>query len=416
MTSPGEWWRRVTAAAKDKKSLCLTTMTKARGDHLAGGPRRAEVEAEVIRATTHDERSVDYKSARRVFGWANAAPSSFLNPTMWIIARRAERTRSWAVALKSLLLAHGLLRCSDDAPPTARLGRLPFDLSDFRDRSSSSSGFSAFVCAYFRFLDYRSHFYAQKPVKGATFTTIPAARPSDEEETEPDADLSELERLQALLDHQLQIRPYADGMRVRLILEAMDWVAIEIFEVYSSICDRISHFLAGIVGSKSSKTTRSPASEDRKRRGTLGLRVLRRAAAQNSQIAAYFDLCRSLGVLNAAEPPAVQSISEEDMAELEQLLVDDFPVTEAEEEAEAGEREDKEAGGDSGTVITRSWVVFDEGEAHSAKEEMEGHFWNPDLCCSPEPSSVWASVVKPRRGGLRKGKADSIELIGLIYP
>lgn len=91
------------------------------------------------------------------------------------------------------------------------------------------------------------------------------------------------------------------------------------------------------------------------------------------------------------------------MAELEQLLVDDFRVTEAEEEAEEGEGEDKEAGGDSGTVITRSWVVFDEGEAHSGKEEMEGHFWNPDLCCSREPSSVWASVVKPRRGGLRKG-------------
>ena len=59
----------------------------------------------MIRATGHDERSVDYGSASRVFALARASPPA-LQPLMWALARRAGRTRCWAVALKALMLAH----------------------------------------------------------------------------------------------------------------------------------------------------------------------------------------------------------------------------------------------------------------------------------------------------------------------
>ncbi|OEL37675.1 hypothetical protein BAE44_0001304 [Dichanthelium oligosanthes] len=84
---------------------------------------------------------------------------------MWALACRAGRTRCWAMALKAFMLAHGLLLQSDLALRAARLGRVPFDLTDFCDRllpPSKSSGLSAFVRAYFRFLDTRSLFADQE--------------------------------------------------------------------------------------------------------------------------------------------------------------------------------------------------------------------------------------------------------------
>ncbi|PKU64430.1 hypothetical protein MA16_Dca018992 [Dendrobium catenatum] len=50
-----------------------------------------------------------------------------------------------------------------------------------------------------------------------------------------------------------------------------------------------------------------------------GMRVLRRAAEHSVQLSSYFSLYRSLGVLNAAEIPPVESIPEEDICDLEAL-------------------------------------------------------------------------------------------------
>ncbi|WOK96128.1 clathrin assembly protein [Canna indica] len=344
MTSAKQWWRRATATAKDKWSICVTRTLGGRHLHR----RSAEVEAAVIRATSHDDRSVDYKSAGRVFAWARAAPSSLLVPLMWSVSRRASRTRSWPVALKCLLLAHGLLLCSDEAPPSARVGRIPFDLSDFRDRSSAAPGFSAFVRAYFRFLDRRSIYSA---LRGSC---------SPEAGENIDADLDRLERLQVLLELMMQIRPYADGMEVGLILEAMDCVVIEIFEVYSTICHGIAHFLVSAAGPDPARP--DAASETTRRRRIIGLGILRRAAVQSAQLSAYFDLCRALGVVNAAELPPVEGIPEKDMEDLEAMMLGKFPESCREEEQEQ-EQETKKTTmieGHTGTLITSEWVCFED--------------------------------------------------------
>ena len=103
MTNARQWWRRAAAAVKDRRSLCLTRVAalRAPGAGAAAALRSPELEAAVIRATGHDERSVDYGSASRVFALARASPPA-LQPLMWALARRAGRTRCWAVALKAL--------------------------------------------------------------------------------------------------------------------------------------------------------------------------------------------------------------------------------------------------------------------------------------------------------------------------
>ncbi|CAO2163059.1 unnamed protein product [Urochloa humidicola] len=399
MTTARQWWRRAAAAVKDKRSLCLTRVAALRPPAPRGSGsggwvlRSPELESAVIRATSHDERSVDCASAARVFALARSSPPA-MRPLMWALARRAGRTRCWAVALKALMLAHGLLLRSDLAPLASRLGRVPFDLADFRDRSSPpsiSSGLSAFVRAYFRFLDTRSLFSAQDDLDSDDVNNA-----ADEE----DARLDRVTKQQHLLDLLMQIRPYGDGMEQGLVLEAMDCVVIEIFEVYSQVCTGIARFLVAVLGSAPT-TPRQRQGETvaaaRRRRGAQGMRVLRKAAEQSKQLSAYFELCRSLGVLNAAEFPAVESVPDDDIRELEKII-----MTHVVEDGKKEEEEEKEAKAlvavegssmASRTVVTKEWVVFDDDNA-AAGGARQGRFGGGYV--NPFVAAPWDAVAGSR--------------------
>ncbi|KAM0837253.1 hypothetical protein ACQ4PT_061783 [Festuca glaucescens] len=375
MTTARKWWRRAAAAVKDRRSLYLTRVVALRP---CTGPvtRSAELEAAVIRATSHDERAVDYRGAARVFALARASPPD-MQPLMFALARRAGRTQCWAVALKALMLAHGLLLRSDLAPRAAPLGRVPFDLADFRDRSatsSNSSGFSAFVRAYFRFLDIRSLFAAQE---------IDATN-------DDDARLDRVSKRQHLLELLMQIRPYGDDMEENLVLEAMDCVVIEIFEVYSQVCTGIARFLVSVLGSAPT-TPRPRAGETlevaRRRRGVHGMRVLRKAAEQSAQLSSYFELCRSLGVLNAAEFPAVERVPDDDIRDLEKLIMahaeETTKLVEDDNEAKALVAMDNNEGKAlvamekaSVAVATREWVVFDDGDDNAGAGGRQAYYFD----------------------------------------
>ncbi|KAJ6796553.1 putative clathrin assembly protein [Iris pallida] len=336
MPSAKQWWKRAAAAVKDKRSIYLAMLPLPR----RAGHRSPDMEAAVIRATSHDERSVDYKNAARVFQWARTSPS-FVPPLMWALARRATRTRSWPVALKSLLLVHGLLLLDP-----SRCGRLPFDVSEFRDRSSDSWGFSAFVRAYFQFLDHRTVLLSGGGECG----------------------LERIERLQALLDLLMQIRPYAGGMEAGLILEAMDCVLIEVFDVYSSICSGIAAYLVGVLGSDPSSQSKKGGEEEEewKKKGPKGIGVLRKAADQSKKLSDYFEMCRELGVLNAMELPPVEGIPEEDIMDLERMLDGGVAVSTQNLEEEEEKCPVVVVDG-SDTVVTKEWVVFEDEFAEAKR-------------------------------------------------
>ncbi|KAG6539069.1 hypothetical protein ZIOFF_004222 [Zingiber officinale] len=143
----------------------------------------------------------------------------------------------------------------------------------------------------------------------------------------------------------MQILPYADGMEVELILEAMYCVVIEIFEVYSGICNGIARFLIGVRGSDSGN-----ADERVKCRRETGIQILRRAAEHSAQLSSYFDHCRTLGVLNAADLPRVEGTPENDMDNLKVLMLGDAPTANAPAAEDEGKRAIAEP--DSATAIS----------------------------------------------------------------
>ncbi|KAG0543936.1 hypothetical protein BDA96_02G231900 [Sorghum bicolor] len=393
-SSMRQWWRRAAAALKDRRSLLLARLRPRRAGH------HRELEAAVIRATSHEDRWMDYRSAARVFAWARSSPSC-LRPAMCALARRARRTRCWVVALKSLMVAHGILLRSGLAPSAARAGRVvPFELADFRDRSSFSSSsaarslaFSAFVRAYFRFLDYRSHLAAQVDTDGDDA----ANKCSDDPQT---AFLDRIAKKQFLLDLLLQIRPYGDGMEVPLVLEAMDCALIEIFQVYGEICTGIARFLVSGVQCRPAKPTMDKAAT------AEGVKVLWRAVEQGAQLSSYFDLCRGLGVANARKlPAAFVRLKDDDVRDLERILMTDIQddnsdEAEPEPEAEgmAAPADVKDAGPTSTTTTvvttTTEWVAFDEENSSAgvvAYDDGGGHVsnhWNPFVAAPSDGREV----------------------------
>ncbi|KAG1342684.1 putative clathrin assembly protein [Cocos nucifera] len=339
MAPPRPWWRRAVASLKDHRSLCATK--------LAGPWRRSggdsSLEAAVIRATSHDERSANQKQAGRLFAWTRSSPDCF-DLVMQAITHRVSRTRSWPVALKALMLAHGLLLCSASAS-TSRHG-LPFDLSDFCDCSAKppmAQGFSAFIRAYFHFLNYRYTLSEEQQQGGSDCYS-----------------LERLETMQRLLDLMMQVKPTPE-IKMELVLEAMDCVLVEIFEVYSGICSGIASFLVGI-GELSS---RRRGGEQERRRASKGIRVLRKAGEQCSQLSAYFEMCREWGILNTTEFPPVERIQEADIRELEKMVMGSIPKGDVEAlggRRNGGVREEEKMClvGCSKTIVTDKWEVFDD--------------------------------------------------------
>lgn len=351
---PSNLWRRALALVKDKRSLCIARM--------AIGSRRPELEAAVIKATSHDDAAVDYRNIQRVFTWIRASPPA-LKAVLWALKRRMEKTRSWVVAVKGLMLTHGLFCLK--VPALADVGRLPFDLSRFHDRFSAPShhawALSSFVRSYFAYLDHKSAFL------------ISSRRHSTSNATSLELDVSELRQLQTCLDMLLQIRPCSDNMSFVLVLEAMDCVVIEIFEVYSEICNGV----AGVL----SRVRAAAASSD----AAATLAVLHKAAAQSALLPSYFEVCRRLGVLNATEFPPVEQIPVEDIRDIERTLCGfvrspRFQMGEEKKIADdtttrLGEEEEENWRFLRGTVVKREWVAFHddcllrpEGEQYGRKE------------------------------------------------
>lgn len=243
------------------------------------------------------------------------------------------------------MLMHGVFCCK--VPALLGIGRLPFDLSNFsdgHDRACKVWGFNAFVRAYFAFLDQRSALLRDQAKQSGD--------PMSQE-------LVRLQKWQSLLDTLLQIRPLADNMKTTLILEAMDCIIIELFDVYSRICSAVANVLVRICSAG-------------KLEAAMALKVLQKATMQADDISIYFEFCKDFGVLNANEFPKVTQIPEEDIRELERIIngetemkesdmkVDDKAIVEQKEQV----RDQKEKSMMK-TIITEKWEVFDEENLNS---------------------------------------------------
>ncbi|KAI3992791.1 hypothetical protein MKX01_021752 [Papaver californicum] len=95
--------KKASAALKDKNSILLAKLSR------KSTYKNPYLETVIIKATSHDERKIDYKNAQRVFNWVRNS-CTFIKPLIWSLSTRMEKTRSWVVALKGLMLMHGIVK------------------------------------------------------------------------------------------------------------------------------------------------------------------------------------------------------------------------------------------------------------------------------------------------------------------
>jgi hypothetical protein len=285
-------WKRASGALKDRKTLFTIGFSRKTSF------RNPDLDSAIIHATSHDDSSVDYHNAHRVYKWIRSSPAN-LKPLVHALSSRVNRTRSWIVALKALMLVHGVLCCKVTSLQEIR--RLPFDLSDFSDghsRPSKTWGFNAFIRAYFSFLDQYSFFLSDQIRRRHKKPQLDSVN----------QELERIEKLQSLLHMLLQIRPMADNMKKTLILEAMDCVVIEIFDIYGRICSAIAKLLIKI----------HPAAG--KAEAVIALKIVKKATSQGEDLALYFEFCKEFGVSNAHDIPKFVTIPEEDIKAIEKVI------------------------------------------------------------------------------------------------
>ncbi|XP_022727071.1 putative clathrin assembly protein At1g25240 [Durio zibethinus] len=335
-------WKRATGAIKDKNSIVMANFSK------KCSFRNPDLEAAIIKATSHYEYDIDKRNAQIVFSWIRTSPIS-LRPLVWALSKRMEKTRSWVVAIKGLMLMHGVFHCK--VPAVQKMGRMPFDLSSFSDnhfRSTKTWGFNVFIREYFAFLDQRA------------VVSFDQDNRKTKERPLMTQQLLKLQQWQSLFDILLQVRPRADNMKVRLILEAMDCIIIEIFDVYSRICTEIAKVLLNIysVG---------------KLEAEMALKILQKATTQGEELSLFFEFCKEYGVLNANESPKVTEIPEEGVQELERIINEVSDRTYKDEDFKEKNQmeivvreennaivEQREKSGALKTMITDKWEVFEE--------------------------------------------------------
>ncbi|CAN6975898.1 putative clathrin assembly protein At1g25240 [Brassica rapa] len=339
-------WKRASGALKDRKSLFSISFSRKTSF------RNPDLDSAIIHATSHDDLSVDYHNAHRVYKWVRSSPAN-LKPLVHALSSRVNRTRSWIVAVKALMLVHGVLCCKVTSLQEIR--RLPFDLSDFSDghsRPSKTWGFNAFIRAYFSFLDQYAFFFSEQ-IRG---------RGKKTQDDSVEQELERIQKLQSLLHMLLQIRPMAENMKKTLILEAMDCVVLEIFDVYGRICSAIAKLLIKI----------QPDAE--KAEAVMALKVVKKATSQGEDLALYFEFCKEFGVSNAHDIPKFVRIPEEDIEAIEKAI---NGVEEKEETKDEQEEVEEEKSiilverPEFKTIITDKWEVFEDDLCFTCKDIKE---------------------------------------------
>ena len=341
-------WKRAVGVLKDKKSIYVAGVSR------RTSYRNPHLEAIIIKATSHDDSFVDYKNFQRVYQWARTSPL-YMKPLIWSLSNRMEKTRAWVVALKGLMLIHGVICCK--IPAVQRIGRLPFDLSSFADghsRPSKAWGFNAFVRAYFAYLDQRSMLIASE-----TKAIMTSKQDLAEE-------LRRLVTWQTLLDLLLQVRPQAENMRkVGLVFEAMICIVTEVFEVYGRIRRGIDRAVAKVYDDSS--LLPSPGKVE----ACLAIGILRKATVQGDELTLFFEICKEMGVLNVSFCPSVDRIpADADFRDLERIIegvsrrelmnLDRLDHDNDDQDGAIVIVDEEKERYTSKTIITENWEVFDE--------------------------------------------------------
>jgi hypothetical protein len=153
--------RKALGAVKDQTSIGLAKVGS--GSSAA----TAELEVAIVKATKHGESfPADERHIREILALTRYS-RAYVGACVSSLSRRLGRTRSWDVALKTLVIVHRLLADGEPAFEqelfyATRRGTRMLNMSDFCGRARTDAwDFSAFVRTYAAYLDDRLEYRMQ---------------------------------------------------------------------------------------------------------------------------------------------------------------------------------------------------------------------------------------------------------------
>ncbi|XP_052110977.1 putative clathrin assembly protein At1g03050 [Arachis duranensis] len=242
-------FRKAIGAVKDTTSIGLAK--------VGSSTSLADLDVAIVKATRHNEYPAEEKYLREILS-LTCYSRVFISACVNTISRRLSKTRSWTVALKSLVLIQRLLAEGDPAYEqeiffSTRRGTRLLNMSDFRDHSRSGSwDFSAFVRTYALYLDERLDFKMQSRRGRHGKLSFDDDVDRDREvvvRSTPVKDMTldklyyKMHHLQLLLERFLACRPTGAAKDHRIVIVALYPIVRESFQLYYDITEILGIFL-----------------------------------------------------------------------------------------------------------------------------------------------------------------------------
>ncbi|KAK4280495.1 hypothetical protein QN277_012116 [Acacia crassicarpa] len=277
----------------------------------------SSIEIAVLRATGHDNGTIDDKYMHEILFLVSNSPGSipFLAEK---ISRRLNKTKDRLVALKTLVLIHRLLRggnrCFEQELCKARVsGHLQLSIRCFPRSNSSSSSSSDHPCVcflhkYASYLEERMNWRINQagklePImsKGLEFRRY--------DEKSIDMVFRTLPKCQALIDKVLDCSPLGDALAYEsLVQTAMSNTLRESFQVYKTFSEGV----AALVNMFFDLTASA--------RG-LACEILKKASIQSQKLHELYQNCKKIVENKNLEYPSVHIIGMEHIMALDRCLL-----------------------------------------------------------------------------------------------
>ncbi|KAL6496376.1 hypothetical protein OROGR_029634 [Orobanche gracilis] len=274
-----------------------------------------DLDIAIVKATNHVEHPPKERHVRKIFSAvAISRPRADVGYCIHALSKRLAKTRSWIVAIKTLIVFHRILREGDpsfreELMHIARRGNM-FEISNFKDDSSSLAwDCSAWIRTYAFYLEERLECFGNLNYDIESDRGTKSAFKEQRKTLVPNGEnlLDSLPALQQLLYRLVCCQPEGAARHNFVVQYALSLVVKESFKLYCSINDGIINLVDMFF-------------EMPKHDAVKALEIYKKAGRQADHLADFYDFCKTLDLAQTFQFPTLRQPPPSFLATMEEYI------------------------------------------------------------------------------------------------